>query len=561
VFSSQIKTTDSYGIGIAGGAAYVFKSIGFFQALFEAGFIPEQYVGTSMGSIVCFYAAAGYEPVEIYNIFKEINFEDFFDLSFPINGGFVNHNKFIDLVKLTTEIENFEDFIVPVKFGIQNLSNFSGEYWDEGNALEALKASIAMEVFFEPFFKEDSYYADIGISDLFIRNPEELFDTEKYFLLRYYPKSNHDPERNFKNIINVIYAIVDIGSYITNALYSESMLNYHDIFEVKILGDIDPKTFYNSLELYEEGYNEGLEFLKNNDIFEKNKINQKSFEFKKIDYEKLYLSLITESYYSPREFYYTFKIRPELNNYLFDFFMYFEYLNNRMDLGFNIDYNMEINPYINIKNFYFPFKFNRINFYYDFSNSYEINLRTYLLEKFRNILLLDLGYNKLQEKIFFNLNLVYDNTLVNNFNEKGIKITSNNYFSSENFDLDFNIKKLTKINKISLNNVIGYSKNNEFDKLSPNIIRNDFKDKIYLTNNIKYDLLNNLNIEISQIIFLNKIFANLEFNLFLDDYKNFNYSYGMNLEFPFSFFGVSSMNIKVGINKNEAWSSYFLVNN
>ncbi len=539
----------------------MFKSIGFFQALFEAGFIPEQYVGTSMGSIVCFYAAAGYEPVEIYNIFKEINFEDFFDLSFPINGGFVNHNKFIDLVKLTTEIENFEDFIVPVKFGIQNLSNFSGEYWDEGNALEALKASIAMEVFFEPFFKEDSYYADIGISDLFIRNPEELFDTEKYFLLRYYPKSNHDPERNFKNIINVIYAIVDIGSYITNALYSESMLNYHDIFEVKILGDIDPKTFYNSLELYEEGYNEGLEFLKNNDIFEKNKINQKSFEFKKIDYEKLYLSLITESYYSPREFYYTFKIRPELNNYLFDFFMYFEYLNNRMDLGFNIDYNMEINPYINIKNFYFPFKFNRINFYYDFSNSYEINLRTYLLEKFRNILLLDLGYNKLQEKIFFNLNLVYDNTLVNNFNEKGIKITSNNYFSSENFDLDFNIKKLTKINKISLNNVIGYSKNNEFDKLSPNIIRNDFKDKIYLTNNIKYDLLNNLNIEISQIIFLNKIFANLEFNLFLDDYKNFNYSYGMNLEFPFSFFGVSSMNIKVGINKNEAWSSYFLVNN
>ncbi|PWJ86109.1 patatin-like phospholipase [Oceanotoga teriensis] len=557
----KLNNNNTYGLSIAGGAAYVFKSVGFLQALYEKGFVPDELIGTSMGSIASYYIAAGYQPKEIYNLFKEINFEDFFELSFPINGGFVHYEKFIDLVYLTTKINNFNDFVYPVKFGIENLSYFRGEYWDSGNSLEALQASISLEVFFEPFYKNDMYYSDIGVSDLFIRNPETLFKTDKYFLLRISPKLNYDSKRNFKNIINVVYGTIDIGGYYTNALYSEDKLNYDDIFELKIKSNIDPKTFYNSIELFEEGYQEGKIFVKNNDIFKKHNIKNKFENYKSIDYKELYTSLRTENYYSPRDFYYTLKISPNINEYLAKIFLYFEYLNSRFYSGIELGYNFKYVPYIEFEQFYFPFKFNRIKMYYNFFDLSNINLRTYFLEKFKNIIYLDSGFNHIRDKNYFNLSLNYDNIYENILTEEGILVSLNNYFNDKTYDLDYKLKVVNDFDKVKIYNIFGYSKNNNFKKLYENIINENFKDKLYLRNNIRYRLFDNMNFDFSQVLFLNKIYLNFEYNIYYDDFFKFNNSYGFNIEFPLSFLGVTSFNIKTGIKYNNKEKLYILFNN
>lgn len=557
--NSNIKT-DSYGIGIAGGAAHVFKSIGYLQAFYEAGFVPEEFVGTSMGSIVAFYLAAGYEPKEIYYLFKLIDFEELFEISIPINGGFIYYDKFIDLIRFSTGIEDFDDFVFPVKFGVANLSYFSQDYWSSGNALEALKASIALEVFFEPFYKDGFYYADIGVSDLYIRNPQELFNTDKYFLFRVNPKLNYDNKRNFKNIINVLYAIVDIGVYYTNALYSEQYLNYDYIFEVEILDNLDPKTFYNSIHLYEEGYLEGKKYIKENNIFVDNNILKKTYDFKTFDYEQIYVSLKTENYFSPRRFYYTLKFNPYFNDYLFDFYIYFEYLNNRLDLGYKLDKDFSFTPFLRYKLFYFPFRFNRLEINYNFRKSYNLNLRTFLSEKFRQILFFDLGYNFNLEYDYYNFNLVYDNTFITNGDYTGYEVKINNFFREDKHDFDLSIKKLSRLNNFFLDNQIGLSINNNFFNLYENIIRENYNYKIYSVNNIKYNILNNFDLEFSQLIFLNDLFLNLEMNFFKDDFNKLLFSCGIGLEFPISLFGITRLDAKLGLNFNENLSFYLKLN-
>lgn len=64
------EVTDSYGLTVAGGAAYVFKSIGFLQALYEEGFVPDEFVGTSMGSIALYYMA------QVMNLKKFITYSE-----------------------------------------------------------------------------------------------------------------------------------------------------------------------------------------------------------------------------------------------------------------------------------------------------------------------------------------------------------------------------------------------------------------------------------------------------------------------------------------------------
>lgn len=456
-------------------------------------------------------------------------------------------------MKLTTNVEYFNEFQFPVKFGTENLNYFRGEYLDSGNSLNALKSSISLEVFFEPFKKNGNYYSDIGVSDLYVRNPQELFSTDKNFLLRISPKLNYDPKRNFRNIINVLYGTIDIGGYYANGLYSADKINYDDIFELKINSDIDPKTFYNSIGLYNEGYYEGKKFVGENNVFDKNKIKPKKYNFKKIDYENLYTSIRTENYFSKRDFYYTFKIDPVFDNNFFNFYLYSEYLNFRLCSGIKMDYDFKYKPFIDLKQYYFPFKVNRIDLYYNFKDNFDLKFRTYLVEKFRNIYFIDLGYNYKNNFSYYTFSANYDNIYYNILKEEGISVSLNNYFDFKKCDFDYKFNFAGNIKNILFNNTIGYYRNNNFQNISETIYKNDFKNKIYILNNLKYKLLKNINLDISQIMFLNDLYINFEYNFYVDDFFYFGNNYGANIEFPFSFIGVTNFDVKIGFLKNKLY--------
>jgi predicted acylesterase/phospholipase RssA len=558
LISFSNKIDEDYGLVIAGGAAPVFKSVGFLQALSEEGFVPNEYIGTSMGSIVAYFLSAGYEPKDIIEVFKSIEYDKFFEMTFPLRGGLIHYDNFIDLIYSITGVDDFNEFIYPAKFGIQNFSEFKTEYWSEGNSLDALKASIALEVFFEPFKKNGKFYADVGVTDLFVKNPEKYFMADKIFMIRVEPKLIFDPKRNFYNIINILYGTIDLGSYHTNVLYNNQFLNYDYIFELEMKENIDPKSFFNSEFFYNSGYSQGIKFLKETNILDELKLERKNIEYKDVDFEKLYIDIKTESYFLPRDFYSNVNASLNFNNYFGKLYYYIEYMNNRVFIGSILDNEYSLNPYIELKNYYFPFNFNRMYFYFDSELKFEYNLRTYVLKKFRNIVYLDYFYRKDKNNEFNQLSLAYDNLYENYHNKYGNFIKFDNYFNNGKLDFDFSVKNITSYKRYNLTNEIGMYFGSHFKILEENIISDYAEVKNYYRSKIQYLLFNDLNLEMSQIIFINKLKTNFYFNLFLDDYTNFSHNLGFDLEVPINFAGIVDFNVQIGFNNISNKVKYYI---
>jgi len=556
VFSSQF--TDDYGIVIAGGAAPVFESVGFLQALGEEGFIPTEYVGTSMGSLVSYFLAAGYQPKDIIDVFKIIEYDEFFELVWPLRGGFIHYDNFIDLVYSITKVNSFEDFRYPIKLGVQNFSDFNYEYWYEGNSLNALRASIALEVFFEPFKYNNKYYADVGVTDLFVKEANKYFSTDKIFMIRVKPKLFYDPNRNFYNLINILYATVDLGGYHTNALYSELFLDYDYIFELELEESIDPKSFFYSEKFYDIGYEQGKFFLKNQDIFDEFKIEKKEIDYKPLDFEKLYLNIKTENYYLPRNFYYNLKTSLDSDDYIGNIFLYMEFMNNRLEIGYNLNNELQFIPYFDFKNYYFPFRNNRFDIYMDNQDNLKIMFRTYLIQEFRNILYVDYNYIIDNDKTFNELDLVYDNLYQTYKEDKGYLLKGKYYFYNSLKDFDFYIKKNTDFKNIKLSNEIGIYLGDNYKIMDKSILSDFNSYKLYSKNIFTYYLFRNMNIELNQLFFINDLKTNLYYNLYYDDGMDFGSNIGFDLEVPVNIAGVTDFNLFFGLNNIDSSLNFYI---
>lgn len=146
----------------------------------------KKYVGTSAGSIICFFLSMDYEPEYLFDFFKTFNFNYLFDnvdIQNLFNDyGFNKGQEFLNMIKsflynkLHVNDITFKELykLTKKKIGIigTNLSKNREEYFSlettpDMSILIAIKISISIPIILSPVFYNESYYADGGIVNNF----------------------------------------------------------------------------------------------------------------------------------------------------------------------------------------------------------------------------------------------------------------------------------------------------------------------------------------------------------------------------------------------------------
>jgi NTE family protein len=152
------------GIALGGGGSKGFAHLGVLKALGEKGIRPDIIAGTSAGSIVGAFIAAGKEPEEILELIKKNRFIDFAKVTLP-GGGFFTLGNFEKLMEKLLPAREFSDLQLPFYASATNLYTGKVEYLSKGPLIPAVKASCAIPVLFLPVTLHGQLYADGGVLD------------------------------------------------------------------------------------------------------------------------------------------------------------------------------------------------------------------------------------------------------------------------------------------------------------------------------------------------------------------------------------------------------------
>ena len=177
----------SWALVLAGGGARGLAHIGLLKGLEEANFPkPSLVVGTSMGAIVGGLYACGMSPVEMEHfVLEEFDITDYLDsFVFKLDGpvgkvmqtgqalaslagrpGIDPGKRVLELFEKLTGGKRFSDTKIPFRCNAVDLLTGREVVFSSGSIARALRASMSLPVFFEPFLEKGMCLVDGGLLD------------------------------------------------------------------------------------------------------------------------------------------------------------------------------------------------------------------------------------------------------------------------------------------------------------------------------------------------------------------------------------------------------------
>jgi NTE family protein len=154
--------TYSSGLVLSGGAARGFAHPGAMKALEEAGMSFDCIAGVSIGAIVGALYADGYQPDEIFEIFRR---EEIFSLlKFRIRSVGIFHSDGLRrILRKHLHAKSFEDLKRPLFITATNFTSGRAHVFSSGELIEPLMASSAIPIVFHPVTINEIVYVDGGI--------------------------------------------------------------------------------------------------------------------------------------------------------------------------------------------------------------------------------------------------------------------------------------------------------------------------------------------------------------------------------------------------------------
>ena len=152
----------SLGVAFSGGGAKAAAHCGALQALKEFGLKPDIMAGTSAGSLVAVYYAAGLEPVEILKQFLGMNF--FKDIVAPAlpKGGLFDSKPLVEHLRKTLPVQKFEDLSIPVCVVASEVERGQARIFSRGEIAPRVTASCSIPIIFYPMAIGGSHFVDGG---------------------------------------------------------------------------------------------------------------------------------------------------------------------------------------------------------------------------------------------------------------------------------------------------------------------------------------------------------------------------------------------------------------
>lgn len=152
------------GIALGGGGARGYAHLGVLKALAEKGIEPNIISGVSAGALVGAFIASGKKPVDILELMKKNKFSDFAEVIVP-------HNGLLSLKKMTRKLDKyleartFDDLKIPLFIVATDIIKGELKYFDSGDLLKIIQASMSIPVLLAPVEIEGSLYSDGGLMD------------------------------------------------------------------------------------------------------------------------------------------------------------------------------------------------------------------------------------------------------------------------------------------------------------------------------------------------------------------------------------------------------------
>jgi NTE family protein len=175
----------SWALALTGGGARGLAHIGVLKGLERMEFPkPKMVVGTSMGAILGGLYACGMSPAEMERfVVEEFKLSDYLDsFVFKINGpfgkvmqtgqslaslsgrrGVDTGQRVLELLERLTAGKNFEQAIIPFRCNAVDLFSGNEVVFNSGSLAKAMRASMSLPIFFEPFMYNGMCFVDGGL--------------------------------------------------------------------------------------------------------------------------------------------------------------------------------------------------------------------------------------------------------------------------------------------------------------------------------------------------------------------------------------------------------------
>ena len=161
---TKISKKHHLGIVLSGGGARGIAHLGVLKAMEEEGIEPDFICGVSSGAIVGAFYADGWQPEDIFNLFRDQGFFKFVNLGFP-KTGLLRLSGFVKLFKDHLAAKQFEDLQKDFVVMATNFNKGEPRFFQEGDLVKPILASSSIPVLFSPVEIDGELYVDGGLYD------------------------------------------------------------------------------------------------------------------------------------------------------------------------------------------------------------------------------------------------------------------------------------------------------------------------------------------------------------------------------------------------------------
>jgi NTE family protein len=235
------------GLVLSGGGGRGIAHLGVIKALEEFGIKPQIISGTSAGSLVGAFYAAGYSVDKMLEIVLKQKIFHFPGLSWH-KDGLLNTRAVTNTCRLFLGETTFDQLNLPFYAAATNLQTAKTEYFSSGDVAMAITASSAVPGIFEPVSINDTLYADGGILNNF---PVEAIAGKCDTIIGVHvnPLNAMQKEMNIPVILDrvfhmAIYNTVKSKADKCNLFIEPDLLSNYGLFEFK-----------KAKEIFDAGYN------------------------------------------------------------------------------------------------------------------------------------------------------------------------------------------------------------------------------------------------------------------------------------------------------------------
>lgn len=154
---------EPFTLSMSSGFFSFFAHAGMLSVLEQEGLFPSKVTGSSAGALVGACWASGCSSEELKSKLFELDKADFWDPS--IGFGLLKGDRFRKLVADTCKVELLQECRVPVSLSVFDLLVLQTKVLNEGVIQDAISASCAFPLLFQPVRIANRFYLDGGIQD------------------------------------------------------------------------------------------------------------------------------------------------------------------------------------------------------------------------------------------------------------------------------------------------------------------------------------------------------------------------------------------------------------